>query len=506
METERRNRKSRRRRKRRRLLRAAGKGLALLAVLAAAGLAGTYAGLWAAGFKKTHWAEMETEDTDPVKLIPESIGLTEEGTGLLPTEVKEEEPEYAKVPKPLPERYDMRDYAEIPAVPDQGNLGTCWAFASLTALTTAMPEEMRQQLSADHMSLQNSFGLSQDMGGDSSIAMAYLLAWQGPVPEKEDPYGDGVSPEGLSPICHVQEVRILEKKNYEAIKRAVYDIGGVQSSLYFPIEEDVDSFYYNGDAEPNHDVVIIGWDDCYPKEKFKEPPKADGAFLCMNSWGESFGDRGCFYVSYEDSQIGTYNVVYSGVEPADNYDRIYQSDLCGWTGQLGYGSPKAWFANVYEAEADETIEAVGLYATMPDTSCRIYVTEVPEKTEPGSGEEEQSTAGQKGRGGLESEELRTALGAGAPAARAEFSDMGFYTVLLDQSFPAEAGKRFAVIVEIESPGAAQPVAVEYQSGNRTRNVDVSDGEGYISFDGSVWEQVELKGNGNICLKAYSRYQ
>ena len=44
------------------------------------------------------------------------------------------------------------------------------------------------------------------------MAMAYLLAWKGPVLEEQDPYGDGMSPEGLEPVCHVQEIRILPEK------------------------------------------------------------------------------------------------------------------------------------------------------------------------------------------------------------------------------------------------------------------------------------------------------
>ena len=61
----------------------------------------------------------------------------------------------------------------------------------------------------------------------------------------------------------------------------------------------------------------------------------------MNSWGENFGDGGFFHVSYEDSWIAESGISYCGIEPADNFDRNYQSDLCGWTGQMGFGEPEA---------------------------------------------------------------------------------------------------------------------------------------------------------------------
>lgn len=397
----------------------------------------------------------------------------------------------------LPTQFDLRERGDFPAVSDQGNQGTCWAFASLTALSTSMPPEFRRTLSADHMINKNGFGLSYNDGGDYSVSSAYLLAWQGPVAEEDDPYGDGVSPDGLAPVCHVQTIKILREKDYEAIKQAVYETGGVQSSLYLPPEntkerslyysESTCGLYYDGDSEANHDVVIIGWDDGYPRENFAKHPSEDGAFLCVNSWGESFGDHGCFYVSYEDSRIGCHNVSYSLVESTDNYSAVYQTDLCGWTGQLGYGTSDAWFANVYRAEKTEAIKAAGFYATMPDTGYRIFVLPL---------QAEESAAEALSDFAAHGENRK-------PAAEGQVSDAGFYTVSWEQGISVRAGERFAVIAEIDSPGAVQPVAVEYRANSRSANVDISDGEGYISFDGNKWERAEEKEACNVCLKAYA---
>ena len=64
--------------------------------------------------------------------------------------------------------------------------------------------------------------MKQNDGGEYTMSMAYLLAWQGPVYEKDDVYGDEYSPPGLKPVRHVQEIQIIPSKDYEAIKRAVY--------------------------------------------------------------------------------------------------------------------------------------------------------------------------------------------------------------------------------------------------------------------------------------------
>ena len=402
-----------------------------------------------------------------------------------------------KVRAELPAKFDLRNMGHLIAVPDQGNFSTCWAFAALTAVTTSMPEKMVTGLSADHMSLQNSFGLGQDAGGDYAMSSAYLLSWQGPVAEADDPYGDGVSPEGLEPVCHVQEVQIMERKDLEAIKWMVYEYGGVQSSFYMPrsagrerskyYNKKTSAFYYPGDMEANHDVVIVGWDDGYSRENFVEKPETDGAFVCMNTWGEGFGEHGFFYISYGDSRIGLHNVAYTSVEPVDNYDRIYQSDLCGWTGQLGYGNSEAWFANVYEAAGGERIAAAGFYATTPDTTYKVYVVKM-------NGES----------GDMPDDAADDAFTARALVAEGYVEHAGYYTVPFAQEFAVESGDRFAVIVSLNSPGTSEPVAIEYRAGSRLANVDIGDGEGYISPDGKTWQRTESTQECNVCLKAYSR--
>lgn len=389
----------------------------------------------------------------------------------------------------LPSSFDYRKMGRAPQIGNQGSLGTCWAFASLKALESSLLPGKPLELSVDHMTMHNSFSMSQDAGGEYTMSMAYLLAWQGPVLESEDPYGDGYSPDGLKPCLHVQDIQILPAKDYEAIKQAVYRYGGVQSSLYTSMRNyQSESVYYNrttnsycyiGDEKPNHDSVIIGWDDNYSKDNFNMGLEGDGAFICTNSWGEDFGDQGYFYVSYYDTNIGVHNIVYTGVEPVDNYDHNYQSDLCGWVGQIGYGRDSAWFANAYTAGKGENLEAAGFYATDQNTDYEIYVARH-------LGEKADQTFGQR-----------------VKMAEGRLRYAGFCTIPLDQKIVLDDGEKFAIIVKITTPGTVHPVAIEYDAGDGMAEIDLSDGEGYLSFDGDKWEHVEETQKCNVCLKAYT---
>lgn len=390
--------------------------------------------------------------------------------------------------KTLPTSYDLRDRYRISAIRNQGKYGTCWAFAATSAMESVLLPEQSLLFSVDHMSMSNSFNVTQYDGGEYTMGMAYLAAWQGPVYEADDPYGDGESDDTLSPVKHVQEMRIIAAKDLTAIKEAVFKYGGVQSSLYSSLSNAKSkSIYYNsqeaaycyiGTEKPNHDVVIIGWDDNYPKENFPIPLEGDGAFICQNSWGDAFGEEGIFYVSYYDTNIGTHNVVYTRIEDSDNYDNIYQSDLCGWVGKMGYEKEEIYGANVFTARSNEKIVAASFYATAPDTQYKVYVV---------SNFQNENSFGNK-----------------MLMAEGTLEDAGYYTIDFENEISVRTGQRYAIVVYLYTPGATHPLAIEYDTGDKSLdNIDLEDGEGYISYSGSKFINVKEKQDCNLCIKAFT---
>ena len=388
----------------------------------------------------------------------------------------------------VPASYDLRERDRVSTIYNQGSYGTCWAFAATSALESSLRPEEKINFSVDHMSMSNSFHANQYDGGEYTMGMAYLAAWQGPVYDADDPYGDGVTRDDLAAVKHVQQMLIIDGKDYQGIKEAVFKYGGVQTSLYSTIassktktpyyNKQTNSYCYMGQDKPNHDVVIIGWDDNYPKENFNVDLEGDGAFICQNSWGSSFGDNGVFYVSYYDTNVGTHNVVYTDIESADNYDNIYQSDLCGWVGKMGYDKEDMYGANIFTAQSAESLRASGFYATAADTSYKLYVVK--------NFENEYS---------FKNKTL---------VAEGSLKNAGYYTVDFDEPVDLESGERYAIVLYINTPGSTHPMAIEYNSGEAYMStVNLDDGEGYISYDGVAYINVKEKQDCNLCIKAFS---
>ena len=404
----------------------------------------------------------------------------------------------AKADSPLPKTFSWADYGKKPTVRDQGSLGTCWALTAAEAVESALLPQTHLVLSADHISLQNGFDIEQDEGGDYSMIMSYMADFKGPVTEEEDPYGDGRSPQGLKAAVHVGEMRLLEGMSADRIRHMIYRFGAVQTSLSMDRTrtDRSRSFYYNEETcsyydpvtEPlNHDVLVLGWDDTYSKNNFRKQPAHDGAWICQNSWGAEFGRNGIFYVSYEDVNVFRKGgIAYTDVRAAGDAGdaaRVLETDSLGWQARQGYGNDSAWFAGVFETDSPQVLEAAGLYAVGPATAWRMVLVENF------SGTDSLSEAA-SGKSGI-------------PLGCGWIESPGFYTLRLSQPLSLPAGKRFAVVVFVDTPGTGRPVAVETRKDRYTDTVSLDGRESYISEDGTSWERTQTAYKTNVCLKLYT---
>lgn len=98
-----------------------------------------------------------------------------------------------------------------------------------------------------------------------------------------------------------------------------------------------DGYFTMNDDNPehlDHAVIIIGWDDNFPKDYFKIPAKNDGAWICQNSKSKGWGYDGIYYISYEslieENVIFSVTNEYSDVAfyDAGNEKQIETGDAC----------------------------------------------------------------------------------------------------------------------------------------------------------------------------------
>ena len=376
----------------------------------------------------------------------------------------------------LPKSFDLRKKDRAASIKNQGSDQTCWAYAAYGAMESSLLPQEQIFLNPKELIDKKPYTYTDNAGGDFAMALSYLLSWQGPMAGESKK--------------HVQEVHFYNADDIDDIKWGVYLYGGVSTSVYVNVSSigsssnynrGTNAYCYQGESAPNHDVVIIGWNDNYPASKFNGDVPGDGAFICQNSWGDSFGDEGVFYVSYYDSNVGNQAVSYAKIESSDNYDFIQQMDRCGWRGQIGYNKDDAWGAAIYSASANVLLKACGFYALDKNTTFQVYVAPKYE--------------------GI------TSLASRVLVASGKLDAAGYYTIPFLREVTVEKGDDYAVILYINTPNQNHPVAIEYETANMTHgSVDLSDGVSYVSKNGLDWENIEETAKGNLCLKIYGDYR
>ncbi len=186
----------------------------------------------------------------------------------------------------------------------------------------------------------------------------------------------------------------------------------------------------------NHDVVIVGWDDTFNRNKFSNTPPGDGAWIVRNSWGSDWGDDGYFYLSYYDTYAGSGTVAFHNAEPTSNYNRIYQYDPLGWVLDSGYENETAYAANIFTAADSEKLAAVSTYALSQNMNYEIKIYTGVNTGQPTSGELQLTQAG-------------------------SFTNGGYFTIPLNSAVSLAAGEKFSVAIRFTTPGYGFPVPIEY---------------------------------------------
>ena len=148
-------------------------------------------------------------------------------------------------------------------------------------------------------------------------------------------------------------------KNHGPISVAVCD-----NTSY---KRNFDGYFTMNDKDPDHldhAVIIIGWDDNFPKDYFNVPAQNNGAWICQNSKSKGWGNDGIYYISYEslveEDVIFSVTNEYTDVAYYDggNEKQISTGDTCS-------------VANVYNKKG--SLAAIGTYTNSDYQNYKIEI-------------------------------------------------------------------------------------------------------------------------------------
>ena len=366
----------------------------------------------------------------------------------------------------LPSKYDLRDYNQVTSVKNQKGSGNCWAFTSLAALESCILKASAQSFDLSEENMKNvmafysdyGWNLTTNSGGYDDMGVGYLVSWLGAVEENLETFSDhSVLSPVLNSTIHVQNVIYLTRSNYtdnNAIKEALIKYGAVATGIYYSSSYmNSNSYYYPDTNGPNHAITIVGWDDDYSSSNFKNSPPGNGAWICKNSWGEEWGNKGYFYVSYYDTKCArlgdydksTYTII---LNDTVHYDKNYQYDIIGITDYLITGKDTIWYKNTFNATGNELLNAFSTYFnTTSEWTAQIYVNNVLKLTQNGK------------------------------------ANAGYYTFNLNQNIPLKTGDTFTIVLKISTDEMASVPISEKVRSNR---ILYSEGISFFSFDGKNW--------------------
>lgn len=441
-------------------------------------------------------------------------------------------------------QYSLAEDLDI-RVENQGITSECWAFSLIKSMETniALTNQTREleNFSERHMDYstsktfidgtnENGFNREVTNGGIPIAGLAYLTNGQGAVLESDMPFENNADKIYLNDINKPVDTRVDDYvilpsviKKYERdgsgnttsvryfkssgeeytpselaqarqmIKEHIIKYGGVTTMTGGNLTEfynnsnpfNASAYNCNVNKTRDHAITIVGWDDNYSRDNFKEgaKPSTDGAYITLNSYGTESFDNGYLYVSYEDVFIE--DELYGICATSKiNYDKLYQHDFFGGIYQIGSSSVNSgYFATIFEKEntQEEYLNSVGV--TIPDYSTlEVYVN--PSGTN------------------ISLDSLKLV------AAPSTVFSPGYHTINFDEV--EVYGTEFAVVVKQTSTSGQFYFSVETSIEGSLYSDVKSSNLSYYSLTGDKWNKltdtkidgINLK-NADVCIKAFT---
>jgi putative cofactor-binding repeat protein len=203
----------------------------------------------------------------------------------------------------VPSSFDWRAIGGVSPITNQGGCGSCWAFAAVAQLEAFARIYDSRLLDLSEQAVIDCNPHGADCGGGWIQSAYYVFYDYGAVAEACVPYtasdGNACTQALCEPLAKIGPSFTEVPLNVADIKQAIFDYGPVTSS--FSVQDnfydyDYGCYSYDTSAQPNHAMLIVGWDD--------SQCGGQGAWIVKNSWGPGWGIDGYAYIRYGVCGIG----------------------------------------------------------------------------------------------------------------------------------------------------------------------------------------------------------
>ena len=319
--------------------------------------------------------------------------------------------------------FDPRnDYATLTKY--QGFLPLCWMYAATGAVEQYASKKYGSKfdVSARHGAVALSNSIIQTPGSDpteyysnyyahggfAGKALQYFTNWNEPIFYNNsthwkssvlDKSFQDTDPSNINSndstfqsaesILNVTGAMYLSNDS-STIKSAIINYGGVIASIRYDPELVSrngigNKAFYNSTTinQPNHSIVIVGWDDNYSVDNFNMPghtPQNNGAWLIRNSYSN---DNSYFRLSYEEGSLyhtSSNKVAITGVQKSDKSEKMlsYDYKFIG-NGSVNSTNQTLYFCNVYNTSdySNNYNEITKVMMYLKSTGCAYQIKVIP---------------------------------------------------------------------------------------------------------------------------------
>jgi C1A family cysteine protease len=357
----------------------------------------------------------------------------------------------------LPTRWDWREAGIVTPIRNQGLCGSCYAFAFVAAfeaklvrdgagtagtlnLSENQAKECNWEETNDYYSIWGPLG---SCDGGFSAMIANLFSQKGAVQESCDPYV--AADVGCSSSCPIQQTLLGWSQisgdvvpDTDVLKAYIQAYGPVHTSLYagdgdawdreFSSYNGSYTLYHSGTEEPNHAVLIVGWDDNLAHAGGR------GGWIVKNSWGTGWGNAGYFTIAYGSASIGMDSGFVSAWQEYDAKGGLLYYDDAGWNAALGAPGLTAWGLAKFIPPASTQVTRIEFWTTDATTDVDLYLYD--------------SFDGNSLSGLLFAQEDLS------------FAEAGYHSVSLSPAVAVTAGNDIVAVVKFTNASYSYPLALD----------------------------------------------